>query len=35
MLMKKDLVYRMEKAHVKMVVSVNEDELCDNIPQRR
>ena len=31
MLMKKDLVYRMEKAHVKMVVSVNEDELCDNI----
>ena len=31
MLMKKDLVYRMEKAHVKMVVSVNENELCDNI----
>ena len=31
MLMKKDLVYRMEKAHAKMVVSVNEDELCDNI----
>ena len=31
MLMKKDLVYRMEKAHVKMVVSVNEDELCGNI----
>lgn len=31
MLMEKDLVYRMEKAEVKMVVSVNEDELCDNI----
>ena len=28
MLMKKDLVYRMEKANVKMVLSVNEDELC-------
>ena len=31
MLMEKDLVYRMEKAGVKMVVAVNEDELCDNI----
>ena len=31
MLMKKDLVYRMEKANVKMVLSVNEDELCENI----
>lgn len=31
MLMEKDLVYRMEKANIKMVVSVNEDELCDNI----
>ena len=31
MLMEKDLVYRMEKANVKMVVSVNEDELCENI----
>ena len=31
MLMEKDLVYRMEKAGVKMVVSVNDDELCDNI----
>ena len=31
MLMEKDLVYRMEKAEVKIVVSVNEDELCDNI----
>ena len=31
MLMEKDLVYRMEKVEVKMVVSVNEDELCDNI----
>ncbi len=31
MLMEKDLVYRMDKAGVKMVVSVNEDELCENI----
>ena len=31
MLMEKDLVYRMEKASVKAVVSVNDDELCDNI----
>lgn len=31
MLMEKDIVYRMEKADVKMVISVNEDELCDNI----
>ena len=31
MLMKKDLVYRMEKAGAKMVVAVNEDELCGNI----
>ena len=31
MLMEKDLFYRMEKANVKMVVSVNEDELCENI----
>ena len=31
MLMEKDLVYRMEKASVKMVVAVNEDELCENI----
>ena len=31
MLMEKDLVYRMEKAGVKMVVSVNDDELCGNI----
>ena len=31
MLMEKDLVYRMDKAGVKMVVSVDEDELCENI----
>ncbi len=31
MLMEKDLVYRMEKAGVKMVVAVNEPELCNNI----
>ena len=31
MLMEKDLVYRMEKASVKAVISVNEDELCENI----
>ena len=31
MLMEKDLVYRMEKAGVKMVISVNDDELCENI----
>ena len=31
MLMEKDIVYRMEKADVKMVISVNEDELCGNI----
>lgn len=31
MLMEKDLVYRMEKASVKMVVAVNEPELCNNI----
>ncbi len=31
MLMEKDLVYRMEKADIKMVVSVNDDELCTNI----
>lgn len=31
MLMEKDLVYRMEKAGIKAVVSVNEDELCENI----
>ena len=31
MLMEKDLVYRMQKASVKMVVAVSEDELCDNI----
>ena len=31
MLMEKDLVYRMQKADVKMVVSVNDDELCENI----
>ena len=31
MLMEKDLVYRMEKAGVKMAVAVNEPELCDNI----
>ena len=31
MLMEKDLVYRMEKAGVKMVVAVNEPELCKNI----
>ena len=31
MLMEKDLVYRMEKAGVKMVVAVNEPELCENI----
>ncbi len=31
MLMEKDLVYRMEKAGVKMVVAVDEDELCENI----
>ena len=31
MLMEKDIVYRMEKAGVKMVISVNEDELCGNI----
>ena len=31
MLMEKDLVYRMDKAQIKMVVSVNEDELCGNI----
>lgn len=31
MLMEKDLVYRMDKAGVKAVVSVNEDELCENI----
>lgn len=31
MLMEKDLVYRMEKADVKMVVAVNEPELCNNI----
>ena len=31
MLMEKDLVYRMDKAGVKMVVAVDEDELCDNI----
>ena len=29
MLMEKDLVYRMDKAGVKMVVSVDEDELCE------
>ncbi|HIY45734.1 MAG TPA: AMP-binding protein [Candidatus Borkfalkia excrementipullorum] len=31
MLMEKDIVYRMDKAGVKAVVAVNEDELCDNI----
>ena len=31
MLMEKDLVYRMKKADVKMVVSVDEEELCCNI----
>ena len=31
MLMEKDIVYRMDKAGVKVVVAVNEDELCDNI----
>mgnify|MGYP002466765857 FL=1 len=31
MLMEKDLVYRMEKAGVKAVVAVDEEELCDNI----
>ena len=31
MLMEKDLVYRMDKAGVKMAVSVDEDELCENI----
>lgn len=31
MLMEKDLIYRMEKANIKTVVSVNEDELCGNI----
>ncbi len=31
MLMEKDIVYRMEKARVKMIVAVSEDELCDNI----
>lgn len=31
MLMEKDLVYRMEKADVKAVLCVNEDELCDNV----
>ncbi len=31
MLMEKDIVYRMQKADVKMVVSVNDDELCENI----
>ncbi len=31
MLMEKDLVYRMEKANVRMVVAVNEEELCRNI----
>ena len=31
MLMEKDLVYRMEKANVKAVVCVDEDELCNNI----
>ena len=31
MLMEKDLVYRMEKAAVKAVICVNEDELCENI----
>ncbi len=31
MLMEKDLVYRMQKANVKAVVAVDEDELCDNI----
>lgn len=31
MLMEKDLVYRMEKAAVKAVICVNEDELCENV----
>lgn len=31
MLMEKDLVYRMQRADIKMVVSVNDDELCENI----
>ncbi len=31
MLMEKDLIYRMEKAGVKMVVCVNEEELCVNV----
>lgn len=31
MLMEKDLVYRMDMAGVKAVLSVNEDELCENI----
>ena len=31
MLMEKDLVYRMDRAGVKAVLSVNEDELCENI----
>ena len=31
MLMEKDIVYRMEKAGVKAVVCVNEDELCNNV----
>lgn len=31
MLMEKDLIYRMNCAEVKMVLSVNEDELCANI----
>ena len=31
MLMEKDIVYRMEKAGVKAVIAVNEDELCENI----
>ena len=31
MLMEKDISYRMQKAGVKMVVAVNEPELCDNI----
>ena len=31
MLMEKDLVYRMEKADVKAVICVNEDELCENV----
>ncbi len=31
MLMEKDLVYRMEKAAVKAVICVNENELCENV----